>query len=139
MENSIRHDGIIEQVSEGHIRVRIVQTSACAGCKVAAHCHTAEAKDKVVDVMGVADARRWKVGDAVVVSTASSMAGRALLIGFGLPLLLMLAVLVATMAAGCSEGMSALLMIVSLVPYYIIVWLCRHRIARDITFKIEDV
>jgi len=137
MEHPIRHDGIVESVEEGHVRVRIVQTSACAGCKVASRCHTAEAKDKVVDVMGVRDAGRWHVGDAVVVSTDGSMAGRALLIGFGWPLILMLAVLVSTMAAGCSEGLSAALMLGSLVPYYLGVWLCRDKIAQKITFRIE--
>ena len=138
MEHSIRHDGIVESVEEGYVRVRIVQTSACAGCKVASRCHTAEAKDKVVDVRGVKDASRWHVGDAVVVSTDGSMAGRALLIGFGWPLILMLLVLVMAMAAGCSEGMTALLMLASLVPYYVGVWLCRDKIARKITFRIEE-
>lgn len=136
MENQIRHDGVIESVNGSHVQVRIVQTSACAGCKVAAHCHTAEAKEKLIDV---ADGTgRWQVGQPVVVTASSSMAGKALLIGFGLPLLLMLVVLTVLIAAGCSEGMTALLMLGALIPYYIIVWMLRNRIARTISFRLEE-
>ena len=137
MENPIRHEGIIETIEAGHVQVRILQTSACAGCKVAAHCTTAEAREKLIDVR-VTDGSRWQVGQQVVVSTEGTMAGKALLIGFGLPLLLMLALLVMALAAGCSEGMTALLMLGSLFPYYLAVWLCRDRIARQISFRIEE-
>lgn len=137
MKNPIRHDGIVEATRPGHVLVRIVQASACAACRVAAHCATAEAAEKVVDV-AVADASRWQAGQQVVVATEGTMAGRALLIAFGLPLALMLVVLGVAVAAGCGEGATALLMVGVLVPYYIFVWLCRHRIARTIAFRIED-
>ena len=138
MENQIRHDGIVESVENGHVRVRIVQTSACAGCKVAAHCHTSEAKEKLVDVHVDKDTSRWHVGQQVIVTAQSSMASKALLIGFGFPLVLMLAVLVVLNTAGCGEGMTALLMLGVLIPYYIIVWLLRQHIARTISFRIEE-
>jgi len=139
MEKQIRHEGIVESVEEGLVRVRILQASACAACKVAARCHTAEAKEKIIDV--VADGReafRWEKGQTVTVSTSGAMAGRALLLGFGIPLIIMLAVLVMALAAKCSEGLAALLMIASLIPYYICLWLFRHRIAGSIAFHIES-
>lgn len=136
MENVIRHEGIIDYIKGTHVRVRITQTPACAGCKVAARCATAEAREKVIDATAT-DASAWHVGQTVVVTTAGTMAGRALLLGFGLPLLLMLLVLVVAMATGCSEGTTALLMLASLVPYYFVLWLCRDRIASKMTFHVE--
>ena len=50
MENRIRHEGIIEAVDGATARVRILQVSACAGCKIASHCHTSDSKEKIVDV-----------------------------------------------------------------------------------------
>ncbi len=138
MENRIRHEGIIEAVDGAKARVRILQVSACAGCKIASHCHTSDSKEKIVDVDIAGRPQQWHVGQSVVVSTQSTMAGKALLIGFGLPLLLMMAVLVACMAAGCGEGITALFIIFALVPYYIIVWLRRDNIARQITFRLEE-
>ena len=135
----IRHEGVVESIEEGLVRVRILQASACAACKVASKCHTAEAKEKIIDVMvDGREAFRWEKGQAVTVSTSGTMAGRALFLGFGLPLLLMLAVLVASMTAGGSEGMAAVLMMASLVPYYIGLWFFRTRIAHSISFQIES-
>lgn len=129
----------MESVEEGLVRVRILQVSACSACKVASRCHTAESKEKIIDVTVEGhEAFNWKKGQAVTVCTSGTMAGRALLLGFGVPLLIMLIVLVATLAAGCSEGMAALLMIASLIPYYIGLWLFRNRIARTISFQIES-
>ena len=129
----------MESVEEGLVRVRILQASACATCKVASRCHTAESKEKIIDVTVEGhEAFNWKKGQTVTVCTSGTMAGRALLLGFGVPLLIMLIVLVATLAAGCSEGMAALLMIASLIPYYIGLWLFRNRIARTISFQIES-
>ncbi|MQO97027.1 SoxR reducing system RseC family protein, partial [Prevotella copri] len=38
MNNKIKHSGIVESVEEGCVCIRIVQSSACSACKVAAHC-----------------------------------------------------------------------------------------------------
>ncbi len=129
----------MESVEEGLVRVRILQASACAACKVASRCHTAEAKEKIIDVaVDAREAFRWEKGQTVTVCTSGTMAVRALLLGFGIPLLLMLAVLVGTKMAGGSEGLAALMMLVSLIPYYIGLCFFRNRIARSIAFHIES-
>ena len=66
MSNRIRHEGIIDSIDEGCVHVRILQTSACAACKVAGYCNAAEAKEKIVDVFQT-DASAMKVGDTVTV------------------------------------------------------------------------
>lgn len=142
----IRHDGIVEHIgTDGHVRVRITQMAACAGCKVAAHCNAAEQKVKTVDVYQAFGADRGpqpprlKVGDAVVVATSGAAAGRALLLAFGLPLMLLLVVLAALLAAGVGEGTSALAALAILAPYYLLLWLCRDKIAGKISFHLEQV
>ena len=145
----IRHEGIIDSIdSDGHVRVRITQMAACAGCKVAAHCNASEQKVKMVDVYEKLtpnpspgegrDSLRYKVGDSVVVATSEAAAGRALLLGFGLPLILLLVVLAVMLMAGCNEGVSAITALVVLLPYYLVLWLCRDRIAGNISFRIIE-
>lgn len=138
MDKKIRHDGIVEAIGEGVVRVRFVQDTACASCKVAAQCHTAEAKEKTVDVSTTGNSSRWQVGQHVVVSTYASMTNMAMLLVFGMPLVLMFAVLVATLAAGGGEGLAALLMLASLAVYYFVLWLLRKGIAQKIAFQIEE-
>ena len=81
---------------------------------------------------------RYKVGDSVVVATSQAAVGRALLLGFGLPLLLLLVMLTAMLATGMDEGTSAVAALAVLAPYYLILWLCRDRIAGNIVFRIAN-
>ena len=137
MDEKITHAGIVEQVDGGRVRVRIMQTSACAACKVAGHCNAAEAKEKLVDVF-TASASQWKVGDAVTVAASRQMATQALLLAFGLPLVIMLAVLLAVLSLTGREGLSALCALGALLPYYGVLWLLRGRLQRRMAFWIEE-
>ena len=137
MDEKITHAGIVEQVDGGRVRVRIMQTSACAACKVAGHCNAAEAKEKLVDVF-TASASQWKVGDAVTVAASRQMATQALLLAFGLPLVIMLAVLLAVLSLTGREGLSALCALGSLLPYYGVLWLLRGRLQQRMAFWIEE-
>ncbi|MBR1484734.1 MAG: SoxR reducing system RseC family protein [Prevotella sp.] len=136
MSNDIRHDGIIADIDGTHVSVRILQASACGACKIAGHCRASETKEKMVDVI-TADASRFKTGQAVVVSASYAVAQRALLLGFALPLLLMLIVLLTLLATGFSEQTAGLSALISLAPYYGVLSLMRDRVSRQVSFAIE--
>ena len=136
MNNRIRHEGIIDSIDEGCVHVRILQTSACAACKVAGYCNAAEAKEKIVDVFRT-DATTMRVGEAVTVSTSGDVAVRALLWAFGFPFLLMVAVLALVLWQTGHEGIAAISGLLSLVPYYGLLFLLRHRMRRKMAFVIE--
>ena len=119
------------------IKVRIVQTSACAACKVASHCNAAESKVKIVDVIGAA-ASRYQIGQEVTVWASKDVANKALALGFGIPFLLLLAVLVTVLCFTANEGVAAIAALGSLLPYYFLLWLRRDSIQRGISFHIEE-
>ena len=50
MTDIIKHRGIVENIEGSHVRVRIVQTSACSACSVKGHCNASESKEKLIDV-----------------------------------------------------------------------------------------
>ena len=137
MRNNISHSGVVERVEEGCVHVRIVQTSACAACKVAGYCNAAEAKEKVIDVYG-ADSRRYNVGQTVKVVASRAVAGRALLLGFGLPFVVLVGVLVIVLALTHNELWAALGGLLALAPYYGVLYLMRHRISDRLSFWIEE-
>lgn len=137
MNNKIRHEGIIDSIEDGCVHVRILQTSACAACKVAGYCNAAEAKEKIIDVFD-AGKSGLKVGDAVVVSTSGDVAVRALLWAFGVPFVWLVAVLVLVLWQTGDEGMAAISSLLSLIPYYGILFLMRHRMRRQMAFVIES-
>lgn len=137
MSKKISHSGIVESIQDGCVKVRIVQTSACAACKVASHCNAAESKVKIVDVF-CCDTAKYEAGQEVVVSASKDVANRALLLGFGLPFLLLVSVLMITLRLTSEEGVAALVALGSLLPYYLLLWLLRDRIQQRISFQLED-
>ena len=137
MSTKISHSGIVESIEDGCVKVRIVQTSACAACKVAGYCNAAESKEKIVDVFGDAAAKELAVGQQVTVTTSGQVAAKALLWGFGLPFVVMVAVLVLVLWLTGSEGKAALSGLAALIPYYILLWLLRNRMRQQLAFSIE--
>ena len=73
----------------------------------------------------------------MTVTASKDVANRALLMGFGLPLLILIVTLVSLTLAGCDEGNAALASLAMLVPYYLLLWLFRSQISRHISFSIE--
>ena len=135
MNNKIKHTGFIESIDGHHLTVKILQTSACASCKIASRCNASETKEKRIDVY--ATPAGYEVGQQVVVSTTMNAARQALLMGFGLPLIILLAMIVGMKLADYSDEAACLAAIAALVPYYLLIWLLREKIAQQVSFQIE--
>lgn len=136
MVDNISHSGVVESVEDGCVHVRIVVTSACAACKVAGYCNAAESKEKVVDVY-TAKSAAYVVGQAVTVSASRQLATHALLLAFGLPFVILVAVLVGVLLLTGNELWAALGGLLALVPYYGILWLFRQKVRDRLAFQIE--
>ncbi len=137
MHTKISHSGIVESIGEGCVKVRILQTSACTACKVAGHCNAAESKEKIVDVLNVANPSTLKIGDGVVVCASRDVANRALLLGFGVPFIILVTVLVVALQLTSHEGLAALTALLALVPYYGVLYLFRNKIRQKLSFSLE--
>ena len=136
MNQRITHSGVVDSVEDGCVHVRIVQTSACAACKVASYCNASESKEKMIDVY-CDNVAEYKIGQQVTVSTSGQVAAKALLWAFGVPFVLLMVVLVLVLLLTGNEGWAALGALVALVPYYIILWLLRDKMREQLAFRIE--
>lgn len=136
--NKIKHSGIIESTEDRCVHVRILQSSACGSCAVASHCSASEAKEKMVDIYD-RNAGIYQKGQLVTIATDGPTGFKAVLFGYGLPLIVLIAVLVFTIIITGNETIAALLAIASLVPYYIILYLLRDKINRQVNFTIEKI
>lgn len=136
MSNKIKHAGVVDGVEGECVRVRILQSSACSACKVAAHCNASEPKEKIIDVMD-ADASHYQKGDQVMVVADTAVGFRASLYGYLLPLILMVVTLVGVLAATHSEGLAALSALGILIPYYVLLFLMRNKLRNRLSFTLE--
>ena len=136
MSNKIKHAGVVDGVEGECVRVRILQSSACSACKVAAHCNASETKEKIIDVMD-ADASHYQKGDQVMVVADTAVGFRARLYGYLLPLILMVVTLVGVLAATHSEGLAAVSALGILIPYYVLLFLMRNKLRNRLSFTLE--
>lgn len=89
----------------------------------------------MVEVKGVKSV--WKSGDHVEVLLEQRQGFTALMYGYGIPLVILLAVLFTVSAITGREGLSALIAMGSLAPYYLIIWIFRQRISGKFEFRIR--
>ncbi len=136
MSDKIKHSGIVENVMDGCVQVRIVQTSACAACKVAGYCNASESKEKLIDVY-CSNSMAYKVGQSVMVTASTQVAAKALLMGFGLPFFVLVTVLFVVLQVTGNEGLAALSGIGALLPYYGVLYLFRDAIRDKLSFSVE--
>ena len=136
MADIIKHRGIVEKVDGSHIVVRIVQTSACSSCSAKGLCNASESKEKQIDVYEVNPS--YQIGEEVMVCGTTSMGMRAVLLAFGVPLLiLVLALGVSMKLTGEDALLSSGIALVSVVPYYIAIYFCKDKLNRTFSFTIE--
>lgn len=138
MGSVITKEGIVTEIAGSRVRVRVLRASACGGCALSGHCNAAECRESVLTVSAKAT-DGLSVGDRVRISTSSSAIQLALWVGFGFPLVVLVGLFAAARyGLGLAEHLSAGIGLLSLIPYYIIVYLCRHWIGRRVHFNIES-
>lgn len=135
MDSQIRHIGVVDAVNGQIVTVRILQKSACSGCQASGICRASESKEKLVEV-NCPDSTRFHIGQEVTVSGTERLAVKAVILAFGMPLLIMLVALIAVVALTGSEKTAAAAAFLVLVPYYLALFLLRDRIKKEFVFTI---
>ena len=132
----IEHEGIIEKINGVQITVRIVQQSACSACHAKGACMAADAKEKRVDI---ADSTgRFTENERVIIEGMNSTGYKAVFWAFVLPLVILMAMLVFTTSVWeFSETAAALSSMIALAPYYLLLYLLRHKMANTFRFSIK--
>ena len=140
MNNNIKHLGIVESIDGSHVRVKILQSSACSSCSVKGNCNISETKEKIIDIHDKESADCCSVGQEVMVCGTTSMGMKAVVLAFVLPFIVLLTALFVTMrVTDGDEATSALVSLCTLIPYYIIIYLLRNRISRTFSFTLETI
>ncbi len=136
MADIIKHRGIVEKINGSHVVVRIVQTSACSACSAKGLCNASESKEKQIDVYEVNPS--YRIGEEVVLCGSTSMGMRAVLLAFGIPVLLLLIALFVTMRVTDGDALlSAIVALLAVVPYYMVIYMMKNKLNKTFSFVIE--
>ena len=138
MANTIKHQGIVENISGSHLSVRIIQTSACSSCSVKGHCSSADSKEKLIDIVDPL-ASSYQVGEPVIVVGETSMGVMAVFLAFVVPFIILILSLFIFMAVLDDELYASIISLGLLIPYYYILWLNKTRLKQKFSFKIKPI
>ena len=134
-ENQIEHEGIVEESDGSLVRVRISADAACSGCHARGVCAISEDADKSL-TLPIMDGS-YQPGQKVKVILARSLGFWALFLGYVLPFLLVITILMVMTGFFANELASGLVSLSVLIPYYILLRLFRDRIERKFEFKLS--
>ncbi|MBR5184076.1 MAG: SoxR reducing system RseC family protein [Bacteroidales bacterium] len=134
-KKSVSHKGAIIEISEGNIKVEIINKSMCAACHAKGFCSAGDTKDKVIDVAYFNNGE-YAVGDEVEVTMKRSMGFKAVWISYVIPLAILLIFLLTLQGVGLSELHAGLAAAAAVCVYYLVVYLFRDKIADKFVFTI---
>jgi sigma-E factor negative regulatory protein RseC len=133
---TISHPGVITSVDDLHVKVKIASAAACGSCSVKSACGMSEMEDKIIDILRE-PYREYKAGEAVTVFMKQSLGPLAVFFGYILPFVAVLVTLIIMLQLGFGEGVSGLVSLGMLAPYYIILYFTRNRLKKTFRFYIK--
>lgn len=132
----IEHEGYIRSIDGDKLTVSIIQNSACSECHARKACMAADTKEKMVDVIDTSGS--YQVNERVVLLGKTSIGYRAIMWAFAIPLIILIVgVWLSTSTWNLTEMQSALVALCSLVPYYTLLYMLRHKMAGRLAFTIN--
>ncbi len=129
---TVSHDGVVVTASVGRVQVKITTQSACAACHARSMCPAADTRDKFIDAVTT---EGLTPGDTVRVIMQERAGWRAVGVAFLGPFVLLMIVLLVVNALTGNPVTAGLLALGSLVPYFLMVYALRARLARGIEFS----
>ena len=136
LEDSIRHNGIVERVDGEMVIVRIAQTSACAACHAAKMCMASESREKRIEARMT---EPLQVGDEVEVLVREQAGWLAVFLAYIIPFLLLVAAVAGFDRMGWSEAKAGTGALISVAVYYVILRLFRDKLQRKFTFWVRKI
>ena len=135
-EETISHEGIITRITDDELEIKILAQSACAACHAKSACGMGEQAEKTLTVPRPTN-KDFALNQKVNVKMAIGQGNKAAVLAYLIPIILVLAVLFVCLGLGLSEGLSALISIVALIPYYIVLYMKRNKLKRQFDYIVE--
>ena len=136
MEHRISHEGIITNINNDSIEIKILSKSACASCNIKSACNMSEMQEKIITIPAPKD-KNLSIGQEVKISTGLGQANKAVIFAYVIPVVILISMIFIFNALKIEEGINALLSISSLLPYYLILFLFRKKLKRKFEYEIQ--
>ncbi|MCQ2286594.1 MAG: SoxR reducing system RseC family protein [Bacteroidales bacterium] len=133
--NQVCKEGIVRQINEKKIFVEIVVSSACGGCAAKSLCNISEKKNEIIEAQNYTG-ETFQVGESVYLQMRQSLARKAVLLGYGLPFLVLIIGLFACYALTRIEWLSVIVALALTAIYYWLVKKLDRKLTNDFVFYV---
>ncbi len=137
MDEKVLHAGVIQDVSENKITVAIINASACSSCHAKGACLASDMKEKEIEIYNFSG--NYHPGQHVNIVGSASQGFKAAFYGYVLPFILVFTTLIISILLTQSEGLSGLLALAILIPYYASLYFFRNKIKSSFEFEIAAI
>ncbi len=135
-QETVSHEGIITKITDEEIEIKILAQSACAACHAKSACGMGEQSEKILTVPRPKD-KDFKLLQKVNVTMAIGQGNKAAVLAYLIPIILLLTALFTCLGIGLGEGLSALISVAALIPYYIVLYFKRDKLRKRFEYNIE--
>ena len=135
-QETISHEGIVTKITDDELEIKILAQSACAACHAKSACGMGEQAEKILTVPKP-KGQTFTLLQKVNVTMAIGQGNKAAVLAYLIPILLLLAVLFVCLGLGINEGLSALISIIALIPYYAILYSRREKLKNQFEYIVD--
>lgn len=127
--------GIVESVGVKNAKVRIHNESACSMCHSKGVCTSLGTAERLIDVE-LTEGQNIQPGERVDITMVTHSGTIAVLLAYVLPFVILISSLFIS-SYYFSEGVSALISLLILVPYFLMLYFFRNRMKRYFRFTLR--
>ena len=138
MTDIAEHKGIVTEITDDLVRVKIESASACASCHAKGLCSMSDKTDKIIDVKRTLLQKEYHVGDEVTVVASSGKGLLAVVFAYIIPALVVVAAIAVMLAVGASELVASVVALALVAVYYFILYLLRSKLNKKFVFSIVE-
>ncbi len=140
----ICHPGVVERIEGSELLVKIESQAACGKCQAKSYCGMGESAEKAIGVDLRDNSSGWRPqdfypGQPVEVILSRALGYRALFMGYLLPFLILVASLILMFYTTGNEGLSALVAVLLMAPYYGLLYRYRHKLRQTFRFSVRPI
>ncbi|MDR0765739.1 MAG: SoxR reducing system RseC family protein [Odoribacteraceae bacterium] len=135
MGSSIEHEGTVTRVEGDAVTVSVESHAACEGCRARGACGIPGGKTR--EIVARQPGRRVSVGERVTVRVSGGNAARSVLLAYVMPSVIAIAT-VAVLSSRAGEVATAVIALCVIACYFLLLFSCRTRLSREITFTIAS-
>ena len=136
----IVHEGKIVAITQESIDVEIVNKSACASCHAKGVCGASDEQVRIINIpqnLTTATAG-YQIGDTVKLVLSATMGIKAVILAYGIPLVVLMVALLVFSQLGMEQLYVGLLSLAAVALYYIIFAIFRDKLDKEFVFSIEQ-